>query len=153
LSNPFKLLFVNILLLSLFVVGYFFHYVSQIYVNDLSKITYLISGLLFLNIVLAIWNSFYKFNQRTIYDTKVDKYLAFVGSKFPYIGICGTIIGLAALIQILNTVSGGTASEQIGSLLTAIKAGMLTLFYPTLVGVVAYLWTSVLIFLDEGKDI
>ena len=151
MKSTFKLLAINVLFIGLFVAGLAFNILQQIYVNDVSKITYLITGMMFLNVILSIYNSWNKELSFFLKITKIDNYLDYIQDKFPFIGICGTLVGLILLVDAIQLTGSGDISAQVSNIIIVLKESMRTMFNPTLVGVVAYLWTSLLLFIDTGE--
>jgi hypothetical protein len=150
-NNTLKLIFINILLISLYLVGFAFGLIGPLYTNDISRISYVITILLSINVILSVYDS-YKKDKDTYYNfkkSKVSKYVDFVTDKFPYIGLCGTVIGFIGLVEVAFIINAGNPLDQLGSIITSIKSSLHTLFNTTLLGIGAYLWSSILIFMGE----
>lgn len=155
LKTLYKLLTINVFLIGLFVVGLSFGLIQPLYLSDVSKLTYVISGIMFVNISLSLFNV-YKKSISVYYahekERYIEKYLSYVSTKLPYIGLCGTLIGLIGLIDAIQLAGSGDITAQILGIIVIMKSSMKTMFNPTLMGIVGYLWTSLLIFIDTGEE-
>jgi hypothetical protein len=145
MNSFYKLVIVNIFLLSLILVGYFYGYVAPVFNNDISKITYLISFIIGLNIIAELWTE-YLYNFKNKESESVEAWLDFIRDKFLYLGVAGTLIGFSHMMGGIN--SNATIQEAIES----VKVGCLTLGNTTLAGIVGYLWVDFNFFLTRKNN-
>jgi hypothetical protein len=146
LSKTYRLLAVNIFLLSIVTISYFFGYIKQLFVNDVSHLTYVLALILIINIILRIYATFrYELDYRN-YNQFIESYLDYVVSQILYIGILGTVIGFG---HIMNSLQDMTDQAKV---LAEMISGALTLFNTTAIGIVVYLWTRLNTFLSEAEN-
>jgi len=147
-SNVYRTAIFNVLGLSLVTVGLFYHVIQGYFVNDASYISYLIASFLFGNIILSTWD--------TIKPTKwIDGFMEMVSPKLLYLGMLASVIGLTAVVAAMVMAIDGGGSSAADLVINSMKAaatGVRTAFGPTAVGLVAYLWTEILLYLKDIFD-
>ena len=133
-TKLFKVVAFNLLGVSLFIVGIFLGLLQPLFQNDASHLTYLLTFLMFVNIVL------------TIYDTSrptkwIEDYLIYFEEEFLFIGLAGTLIGFTLLVLAVRAHGLGGGADQLDNLIKDFIGGMATAFNATLLGLIYYLWT------------
>ena len=144
-TNTFRLVFFNVLIMALFIVGYFYGFVGYIFTNDVTHISYVLALLLVTGIFLRIFATFKNDQTYGYGGKKINRYLNYVLGQFLFIGLCGTLIGFVHMIMGLQDLS----DPQF--VLKNMISGALTLFNTTLIGLVAFLWTRFNSFLVNGE--
>ena len=147
--NTYRLIFVNLFIFSLVIVGFFYGYLGPFFTDDITHISYIIAFLMFVNVILRVWETYQcdlSINRLRIRsEMPAARYLNYVLAQFLYIGILGTLIGFSHLIKSIQDL---TDVEKVLRLMTE---GSLTLFNTTALAVVAYLWSRLNTFLAEGE--
>lgn len=146
-NKTFKLLVFNIFLFSVVAAGFYYDYVSFIFRDDITHISYFIGLLLFFNIILKIYDTYQieKLQYMPKHRSNLTKYVNYVLGQFFYIGLVGTLIGF------LHMIKGIQNMNDIQLVLKVMVEGCQTLFGTTLLGLVAYLWTRFNNYLDVGE--
>ncbi len=145
--NTFKLLSVNIFIFAIFIVSYFYGYTSSFFKDDITHISYILAFLMVINAVLRIWQE-YQFDTNFLWNRKnsvIERYLEFIIGKFFYIGLIGTLLGFSHMIKSIQDLT------DVEKVLKVMSEGALTLFNTTIIGIIAYLWSSLNTFLARGE--
>lgn len=134
--NTFKLVIFNLFLLGIFFVSTLYGYTKNFFLNDSSHLTFAIAAIIFINIGLAILDSYKDEKYVTKSNTEVKHWLNWIQGKLPYIGLVGTLYGFTTLMTAINV------SSDAQTVIESIKAGCTTLANTTLLGIIGYLWIS-----------
>jgi hypothetical protein len=100
-----------------------------------------------INAVLRIWQE-YQFDTNFLWNRKnsvIERYLEFIIGKFFYIGLIGTLLGFSHMIKSIQDLT------DVEKVLKVMSEGALTLFNTTIIGIIAYLWSSLNTFLARGE--
>jgi hypothetical protein len=134
MNDLYKLSIVNLFLIASVVVAFFYGYVSPLFVNDVSHISYVIAFIIASNVFLAFLDCrAWKNIQET---TPYMRWLQFASGKLPYIGLIGTLIGFRDLVYGLN------GSGDPAQMIISVREGCLTLANTTILGLVGFLWVN-----------
>lgn len=148
-NTTYKLIFVNLFIFSLIVVGFIYGYLGPFFTDDITHISYIIAFIMFVNVILSIWETYKCDLSINRYMRKsempISKYLHYVVGQLFYLGILGTLIGFSHLVKSIQDLS------DVEKVLRLMTEGSLTLFNTTALAVVAYLWTRLNSFLTEGE--
>lgn len=142
-DRSFKVVFFNALAVIGVLVGLVFGVIQPFFKYDASYLTYVMAGLLSMNIFLSTYDSFRprKWIRSFIKRSKGD---------FLFIGVAGTIFGFSGVVNVIAqaaTANGDAA--VISSVFVAFSSVLHTAFAPTLIGIVSFLWTRRIIFLMD----
>jgi len=147
-TNTFKLLIVNIFIVSLLIVSYFYGYISSFFTDDITHISYILAFLMSINVILTIYNTF--FQEKNKYyqlqpETKISRYLEYAVGQLTYIGLLGTVIGMGHMFKSIQYL------KDVDQVLKIVSEGGLTLFNTTIVAIFSYLWTRFNLYIVTGK--
>jgi hypothetical protein len=83
--------------------------------------------------------------------TWIEKWIYFIKDKFLFIGLAGTLVGFFGLMQGLLVISaaGSTGQAEISGMISHIVISCQTIFAPTLMGIIAKLWTDLNLYITR----
>jgi len=145
MPNFFKLIFVNIFIFALILVAYLYGFVTPIFTNDISHISFVLLLIMVVNLIVQFLDAYDKHNNYLAFKTSKAKWIEFIAGKLFYVGIIGTFIGFIHLVTSLQGMS------NVDIVLQTMIVGLLTLFNTTLLGIVAYLWTTFNYYIIESE--
>ena len=144
--NTYKLLAVNIFIFATIAVAGFYGYLTSFFINDVTHISYILAFIMFINVVLCIWDSYQ--TEKEAWNSSspaISKYLHYIVGQLFYIGILGTVLGFSKVIMSIQDLS------DVQKVLHLMAQGSLTLFNTTAIGLISYLWTRMNNFIVEGE--
>jgi len=141
-----QLTLINILILSLIIAGFAYGIVAPLYINDISYITYLITIIMSFILISSEYITILS-KDSTLYL----KCYKFLSRNFLLLGLFGTLIGLSSLMMEIKT-GNGASTEVINGIISAIKGSMQTTFNATMMGIVAKLWTNLIVFIIDNEE-
>lgn len=137
--NFLKLTLINLFAISLIIIAFIFNIAQQVYANDISKLSYVISGLMIFVVLISEYDEYYENNSETVLAL-----LMYIRRNILYVGLAGTLVGLTTVFgSLLITNSGGT--DQLNTILGNMIIGLKTLFNTTLLAIIARVWIDSII--------
>jgi hypothetical protein len=137
-----KVLLINALSLSLFGLGAIYGIVQPLFINDVSHVSFLMMGMMTIVVCMSVAAATRNIGYWGSAESRWSRYMEFIAPKFLFVGIIGTLIGLASAVAHLGVADLSDITKAIPFVLQSLK----TLFNTTILGIVCYIWTETLLF-------